>query len=103
MNSRQTFNNNESFNNNNYTFFNNNNLSNYVINEFKNVLQLFQNLMYNFNKCEERKLLFIGDNSNLTNKMLYLKKILEETHESSGSIFVNGDIGNGFKPYFRPE
>lgn len=51
----------------------------------------------------ENKKVFIGDNSNLTNKMLYLKKILEETHESSGSIFVNGDIGNGFKPYFRPE
>jgi hypothetical protein len=67
MNSRQTINNNESFND-NYTFFNNNNLSNYVINEFKNVLQLFQNLMYNFNKCEERKLLFIGDNSNINDK-----------------------------------
>ena len=67
MNSHLTNNNNESFNN-NYTFFNNNNLSNYVINEFKNVLQLFQNLMYNFNKCEERKLLFIGDNNNFNDK-----------------------------------
>ena len=45
--------------NNNLTFATNNNLSNYVINEFKNILQVFQNLMYNFNKCEERKLLFI--------------------------------------------
>ena len=51
----------------------------------------------------ENKKVFIGDSTNLTNKMLYLKKILEETHESSGSIFVNGDISNGFKPYFRPE
>ena len=51
----------------------------------------------------ENKKVFIGDSINLTNKMLYLKKILEETHESTGSIFVNGDMSNGFKPYFRPE
>jgi hypothetical protein len=37
--------------------------NNYIINEFKTVLQLFQNLMYNFEKCEERKLLFISSNN----------------------------------------
>ena len=49
------------------------------------------------------KKIFIGDSSNLTNKMLYLKKILEEEQENKGSIFINGDISGGFKPYFRPE
>ena len=49
--------------NNNSIFETNNNLSNYVINEFKNILQVFQNLMYNFNKCEERKMLFIQNNN----------------------------------------
>ena len=58
--------------NNNYTFLSNNNLSGYVINEFKNVLQLFQNLMYNFNKCEERKLLFINNNKDDKKNFLVL-------------------------------
>ena len=49
---------------NNITFSANNSLSAYVINEFKNILQLFQNLMYNFNKCEERKMLFIQNTNN---------------------------------------
>ena len=49
------------------------------------------------------KKIFIGDINNLTNKMLYLKKILEEEQENSGNIFVNGDISSGFRPYFRPE
>ena len=51
----------------------------------------------------QNKKIFIGDTSNLTNKMLYLKKILEEEKESGGSVFVNGDISSGFRPYFRPE
>ena len=40
----------------------NKSINNYVINEFQIILQLFQNLMYNFEKCEERKLLFISIN-----------------------------------------
>jgi hypothetical protein len=53
---------------NNITFSSNSSLSSYVINEFKNILQLFQNLMYNFNKCEERKMLFIPNINNNSNK-----------------------------------
>ena len=45
----------------------------------------------------------IGDTSNLTNKMLYVKKILEKEEGKTGSAFVNGDLSAGFKPYFREE
>ena len=45
----------------------------------------------------------IGDTSNLTNKMLYVQKILENEDGKTGSIFVNGDLSAGFKPYFREE
>ena len=63
--------NNSRFNTN--TFSNNNAMSEYVINEFKNILQLFQNLMYNFNKCEERKMLFISNyNNNKDDKKNFL-------------------------------
>lgn len=51
----------------------------------------------------ENKKIYIGDAQNLTNKMLYIKKMLENEKENSGTFFVNGDIGEGFKPYFRPE
>lgn len=45
----------------------------------------------------------IGDTTNLTNKMLYVQKILENEEGKSGWAFVNGDISAGFKPYFREE
>lgn len=45
----------------------------------------------------------IGDTSNLTNKMLYVQKILENEEGKSGTAFVNGDLSAGFKPYFREE
>lgn len=45
----------------------------------------------------------IGDTTNLTNKMLYVQKILENEEGKSGSAFVNGDLNSGFKPYFREE
>lgn len=51
----------------------------------------------------ENKKIYIGDSSNLSNKMLYIKKILENEKENSGSIFINGDLNDGFKPYFREE
>lgn len=49
------------------------------------------------------KKIYIGDTSNLTNKMLYVQRILENEEGKSGSAFVNGDIRSGFKPYFREE
>ena len=50
--------------NKNSNSINSNSINNYIIEEFQKVLQLFQNLMYNFDKCEERKLLFISGNNN---------------------------------------
>lgn len=51
----------------------------------------------------KNKRIYIGDTSNLTNKMLYVQKILENEEGKSGIAFVNGDISSGFKPYFREE
>ena len=49
------------------------------------------------------KKIYIGDTSNLTNKMLYIQKIIENEEGKTGTAFVNGDISAGFKPYFREE
>lgn len=51
----------------------------------------------------KNKKIYIGDTSNLTNKMLYIQRILENEEGKNGSAFVNGDISSGFKPYFREE
>lgn len=51
----------------------------------------------------ENKKIYIGDATNLPNKMLYVSKILELESGHSGIIFVNGDLNSGFKPYFREE
>ena len=64
--------NNSKINKNNNSF-SNNSINNYIINEFTTVLQLFQNLMFNFEKCEERKFLFINSgNSNKEDKKNFL-------------------------------
>ena len=52
---------------------------------------------------KEKKKIYIGDSTNLANKVLYLKSILENEKENSGIVFLNGDLNAGFKPYFREE
>ena len=50
---------------------------------------------------EEKKKVHLGDNTNFSNKMLYVVAIIEEEKEKEGDIFVNGDLNNKFQPYFR--
>ena len=50
---------------------------------------------------EEKKTIYIGDNTNLTNKMLYVISILEQEKGKEGYIYVNGELNNKFKPYFK--
>ena len=50
---------------------------------------------------EEKKKIHLGDNSNLTNKILHAVAIIEQTKNHEGEIFVNGDLNNKFRPYFR--
>lgn len=50
---------------------------------------------------EEKKKAHLGDNTNLSNKMLYVVAIIEEEKGKEGEIFVNGDLNNKFQPYFR--
>ena len=50
---------------------------------------------------EERKKIYLGDNTNLSNKMLYANAIIEEEKEKAGEIFANGDLNSKFRVYFR--
>ena len=51
----------------------------------------------------ENKVVYLGDATDMTNKILYLKVILENEKNKKGKIFINGNLNNGFKPYFREE
>lgn len=48
----------------------------------------------------EKKVAYIGDASNLSNRMLYLKAIIEEAKGIEGEIFVNANL-NKSGVYFR--
>ena len=50
----------------------------------------------------EGKQAYIGDASDLTNRILWVKAIIEQNQGVSGKIFVNMDL-NVRKPYFREE
>lgn len=49
---------------------------------------------------EEKKIVYLGDGSNLSNRMLYLKAALEDTKGLEGEIFINGDLIKE-KAFFR--
>ena len=50
---------------------------------------------------DEKKMVYLGDGSNLSNKKLYVQVIIEKEKGKEGEIFVNGDLNSGFHPYFR--
>ena len=49
----------------------------------------------------EKKTIYLGDKTNLSNKMLYVQAILEKNQGKEGNIYVNGDLNNNFKPRFK--
>lgn len=56
---------------------------------------------YTMDMTEKSKVIHLGNRSNLSTKMLYVKAILEAEEGNAGDVFVNGDFNNGFQPYFR--
>lgn len=50
---------------------------------------------------QENKTIHLGDNTNLSDKMLNAVTIMEKEKNNAGEIFVNGDLNNKFQPYFR--
>lgn len=53
--------------------------------------------------AEKSKTVYLGDNSSLSEKILYVKAIMDAEEGNAGTIFLNGDLNDGFKPYFRKQ
>ena len=51
----------------------------------------------------EKKEIYLGDASNLADKMSYIETILKKEKKNKGKIIIDGDLNAGFKPYFRQE
>lgn len=49
------------------------------------------------------KVAYLGDSTDIRNKLLYVKEFIEREEGEKGLIYVNGNINDGFKPYFRVE
>lgn len=56
---------------------------------------------YSINLEEEKKKVYLGDNTNLSNKMLYVNAIIEQEKGKAGEIFANGDLNQKFRVYFK--
>ena len=50
---------------------------------------------------EEKKTIYLGSKNNLSNKMLYLKTIIDKNQGKEGYIYVDGDVNSNFKNRFR--
>ena len=50
---------------------------------------------------EEKKRIYLGDNTNLGNKILHSITIMEKEKGNEGEIYVNGDLNNKFRTFFR--
>ena len=62
-----------------------------------------KNNEYILELSKENKLVYLGDATDLTNRMTYVKIIVDKEKGKTGKAFVDKDINNGFKPYFREE
>lgn len=50
----------------------------------------------------QKKYIYFGDATDIKTKITYAKNIMEK-EKVSGIIYLNGDLQNGFKPYFRED
>lgn len=68
--------------------------------ELSTILQIDTEDEYIIHIENDTILINLGDASDLTDKMYYVKAILKAETGNSGTIYVNGDIKEGFAPYF---
>ncbi len=50
---------------------------------------------------QEKKTVYLGDKSNLNNKILWVQAIINDNKGIEGEIYVNGDLNNNFRPRFK--
>lgn len=56
---------------------------------------------YSIYMQEELKTIYLGDATNLSDRILWVQAILKDNEGLEGDIYVDGDLNNKFKPRFR--
>lgn len=74
---------------------------NYELDKKISIIDITDKSNYSIYMEEERKTIYLGDGSNLNNKMLYLPTVLQENQKKEGEIYIDKDNGNKFKAIFR--
>lgn len=67
----------------------------------RNVQQIDSKDEYIIHIDNDFMIINLGDATNLSNRMYYVKAILKQEAGNSGTICVNGNINEGFSPYFK--
>ena len=74
---------------------------NYEINKKVTSINIEDKSNYIIYMKKEKKEIYLGDSSNLNNKIMYIPALLKANKKKEGIIYLNGDLNNGFRPRFR--
>lgn len=50
---------------------------------------------------QEKKTIYLGDKTNMNNKILWVQAIMNDNKDLEGEIYVNGDLNDNFRPRFK--
>ena len=64
-------------------------------------IDITDKLNYNLYIEEEKQKIYLGDNSNLSDKILWAQTIMNDNKGIEGEIYVDGDLNGGFQPRFK--
>ena len=64
-------------------------------------IDITNKLEYTLYVEEEKQKIYLGDESNLNNKILWVQAIMKDNKGIEGEIYVNGDLNDKFKPRFK--
>ena len=73
------------------------------INIAEKITQIHTEDEYILNLENEGITINLGDANNLKNRMYYVNAILNQEAGNRGTIYVNGNLNEGFLPYFSAE
>lgn len=64
-------------------------------------IDISKKTQYSIYMEQEKKTIYLGDGTNLSDKILWVQAILKDNEGIEGEIYVDGDLNNKFKPRFR--
>ena len=71
------------------------------LDQFINSIDVTDKNEYTMRVEQEKKTIYLGDKSNLNNKILWVQAIMKDNQDIEGEIYVNGDLNNNFRPRFK--